>query len=69
MANTCNSRLEEAKTALSKEASNVEIRLLVVDFSDLENVKSKAEEVLEWGMPIDSFINNAAVVSCLPILS
>ena len=54
-------RAEETISKLKAESGSSSVRFLVMDQSNLEDVKSAAQEFISWGERLDGLMLNAAV--------
>ena len=54
-------RAEETISKLKAESGSNSVRFLVMDQSNLDDVKSAAEEFISWGERLDGLMLNAAV--------
>ena len=54
-------RAEETISKLKAESGSSFVRFLVMDQSNLDDVKSAAEEFISWGERLDGLMLNAAV--------
>ena len=54
-------RAEETISKLKAESGSSSVRFLIMDQSNLEDVKSAAQEFISWGERLDGLMLNAAV--------